>query len=280
MINKNNCMNEKQNFYFNPETKIKLGKFYWKFKRSKIDFVIYAPRTIKLFSKGVKYVYKNPKILGMGGFGAVFGYKDKIHDLEIVLKVEGGKYAQMLGNRRLEPTEKYISEVLNSEKSCNVIRNRYVETRGPKYKKDHYYIMEKYSGNVLELLRKLYDDKKLKQKEKIDFWLDIVDTVRKQVLCLAKLGFYYTDIKPANILYCDNGKNYSYHLGDLGAAVFDPYYLFHYSPYSPPEYNGGNIKIIKNGKINIKRGISAIIFLLGMLTLDISVNLEKRYLSN
>ena len=269
---KNTCRSKKHDFYFSSETKVKLGRFYWKIKRTKFDFIIYAPRTIKLFSKKVKYVFKNPKILGQGGFGAVLRYKDTEHNLDIVLKIEGGKTSDLLGNRRLEPSEKEISEVLNKNGfKCNTIRSRYIESRGLKYKKDHYYIMEEYTGNTLDILRKLAESD-MSDKEQIKIWLNIVETVRKQIVCLAKLGYYYMDLKPQNILYCKNpDKSLSINLGDLGAAVPVPDIKVHLTPFLPPEYyTNSGIKIIENGKINVKKGVAALLFLLGMLSLWIA----------
>ena len=269
---KNTCRSKKHDFYFNSQTKVKLGRFYWKIKRSKFDFIIYAPRTIKLFSKEVKYVFKKPKIIGQGGFGAVLKYRDIEHNLTIILKIEGGKNSDLLGNRRVEPSEKEISEVLSKNGfKCNTIRSRYIESRGLKYKKDHYYIMEEYTGNTLDILRKIVESD-MSDKEKLKIWLNIVETVRKQIVCLAKLGYYYMDLKPPNILYCKNpDKSLSINLGDLGAAVPVPFYDVHLTPFLPPEhYTESGIKIIEKGEINVKKGVAALLFLLGMLSLWIA----------
>ena len=279
---KNSCRKDNSKFFFNPETKVRLGKFYWKMKIasfwSKYGYYLYAPRTIKLFSKGEKYVFKKPKMLGKGGFGGVFEYKDFEHDMNIVLKIEGGNYSRMLGNRRSEPSEKEISEVLNKNgNKCNTIRTRYIESRGPKYKRDHYYIMEKYSGDTTELLKTLESD--YSPKERIKIWLEIVETVRKQMACLAKLGFYYTDLKPPNILYCKNSDGtISINLGDLGAAVpgKDGNGYHHLSPWNPPEYFNDSIRITEeNGTVNKKKGTAVLLFMLGILGLIITEDIKK-----
>lgn len=276
---KNKCSNEKYNFLFSEKTKIKLGRFYYKLiSKNTWNFPSFAPRTIKVFSEGKKYVFANPKILGIGGFGAVFVYKDVKNSLEIILKVEGGKNADFFHNRRLYPSEKEISEVLQKEDSCNVIRTRYIESRGLKYYRDHYYIMEKFDGNCQEILHNLIENN-IKNKNKI--WLNIVEEVRKQIICIAKLGFYYTDLKPDNILFCDNGNGlFSFHLGDLGSAIPTPDFI-HIGPYIPPEYKDKDFSIIRNDKNDLKRAKAAIIFLLGMLALLIVENYDKHiYIGN
>ena len=276
---KSTCRKDNLDFFFSPETKIRLGRFYWKMKISRYHY-LYAPRTIKLFSKGTKYIFRSPKSLGKGGFGGIFEYRDFDHGMDIVLKIEGGSYARLLGNRRSEPSEREISEALNRNgNKCNTIRTRYIESRGARYRRDHYYIMEKYSGDTSELLKILKSE--YSQKERIKIWLEVVETVRKQMACLAKLGFYYTDLKPPNILYCKNPDGtISINLGDLGAAVANKQGYeedhTHLSFWSPPEYFEDSIRITqKDGTVNKKKGAAVLLFLLGMLGLVITEDLDK-----
>jgi hypothetical protein len=81
-------------------------------------------------------------------------------------------------------------------------------------------------------------------------FLQMLESIRRQLLCLLNLGYVYTDIKLGNILYkCDDPNNLNgvrFMLGDLGSAVLDKngQSVFTYLPYYLPyRFRYGDTKL-------------------------------------
>lgn len=167
-------------------------------------------------------IFFKSSLLGEGSYGSVYLYEDISFKNKIVLKVEIDD----------EPNEKDISEHLMKNPQCNTIRVRYLFSR----KNKHFYILDPLDGDLDQLVNKLIKSRHLINIE--DIWIsNIMEQVRRQVVCLYQIGLYYTDLKPMNVLYCKNFgdvNDWSVHLGDLGSASGkDNLYI---STYPPPEF--------------------------------------------
>ena len=171
-----------------------------------------------------KTTYKFSKLLGSGAYGKVYLFKSTDSSDEVVLKVEQSDF----------PTERQISKVLEEQDVyCDTILLRYVKSIPQT--KNHFYVMNKMSGDLVSLINNLV----LPTKEKGSFkiFLKLIENIRLQVSCLAKKGFYYTDLKAGNILYCEEKDNsIVVSLGDLGSVHTTHHYQI--ATFPPPEYSG------------------------------------------
>ncbi len=176
---------------------------------------------------GITHVFSKPEYISRGGFGNVVRYSDD-HGRKIVLK---------MGNTK-EPIESEIAAI-TVEDSCRTVRLRFIGTRGLLIKR-HLYVMQKFDGDCLDLI----PGRPRSTKQQYNFWLQITEEVRKQIMWLFNRGFYYTDLKPANVLYSNHLNGVSVHLGDLGAAVPAPYKSGHSA-------NSNRDKILYTGNIYV-----------------------------
>ena len=181
------------------------------------------------------------KHIGYGTFSNVYKVIDTNLNIVAGLKVE----------KLIEPdiSEKDISELLN-QSSCNLLKVKYI---GKTTSKLNVYLMELADGD-LRNLPVFYIDNPENTKITLNFYRNIVEEIRKQMVFLLKKSDYkyvYTDIKLANILYkCINENTIRIFLGDLGSAVpiQDNYYIATYPPW---EYINSEEKSQEKGVLKL-----------------------------
>ena len=186
------------NFLFGKDQKGYLSREYFTFNQPKKQL------TLKIGN--VKFNFQFEKELGSGTYGTVSSYRDPINNVYIAIKESS------------DDEDKITHALLNS--NCNVLKSRSLGKLG-KGKKNLIYIMEKAEGDLLNLAYVV------QKPTGIPFILNIVEQVRRQMICIYELSpnflFMYTDIKLLNILYkCDDPSNlnsYRVFLGDLGSAI-------------------------------------------------------------
>ena len=173
--------------------------------------------------------------IGQGGYGVIFVYSSGTED--VVVKVEE--------LHSTVPIEKEISEALNKSPCDTIRRVRHVgNITGPinsffidrAYHTSAYsvYVMDKMTGDLTKIVNRYQTRRDGFQK-----YLEMVEKVRSQVMCLAKKGYYYTDLKPQNVMFCDEGNDkITVLLGDLGSAVRDKDNQC-CATYPPPEHTRG-----------------------------------------
>ena len=199
------------------------GDFFKKTNNNKYSYKVDISTDIQTL-KCNKKTYKISKLLGSGAYGKVYLFNSTDNsDDNVVLKVE---------NTENEPTEKKISEVLEEEETCDTVLLRYIKSTPET--NDHFYVMNKMSGDLISLITDLI----VPNKERgIQIYLRLIEHIRLQVSCLAKKGYYYTDLKAGNVLYCDEGNNtITVALGDLGSVHATHRYQI--ASFPPPEYSG------------------------------------------
>ena len=97
----------------------------------------------------------------------------------------------------IPPIEREISQLLRNS-SCNLLKVKYIGNKPNEY---NYYLMELANGNLTHL--PLFYNIKEKNIKTLNFYRNIVEEIRKQVVCLlekSKYEYVYTDIKLENIL--------------------------------------------------------------------------------
>ena len=181
---------------------------------------------------------------------------------------------------------KNLTEINN----CNVLKIKNVICiDNNKEIKDKYLLMESAETDLFDLKNKLFNEYDIDIYDKNDiiylrpFFLNIVEEIRKQLVCLLDAGYFYADIKIENILYsCPTNdlKKIKVYLGDLGSILYrnDHYYII---TYKPPEFrlNGEKAIQVKNDN-DMKRKILS--WYVGLLLLDIFTDesIEKTYLND
>jgi hypothetical protein len=159
----------------------------------------------KSFDNVNYYLFDYEKIISSGSYGTVLKFVDKKKNVALALKMTRAN------------DENLISDKLN-QSDCGILRVKYSEKDfiGSNFA----YFMELADGDLedffLENLQNMNDNPGL--------FLDIFETIRKQLICLFELDnrYVYTDMKPNNVLYkCDKNKEIKFFLGDLGSAVSD-----------------------------------------------------------
>jgi len=203
-----------------------------------------------------KRIYILSSLLGQGSYGKIYFFKtiDGLED-NVVLKIEYTKKINV-------PTEKKISEVLEEE-SCGTVLLRYIKSINQT--SNHFYVMNKMSGDLTGLINNVVLPNK--NNGGIQGFLLLIEDIRSQISCLAKKGYYYTDLKPGNVLYCneDNGS-ITVSLGDLGSVHSTHRYQI--ATFPPPEYSDSKgyfmVKEIKHSEI--------LSWVLGCLTASIVIS--------
>ena len=172
-------------------------------KRRDLSFVkkVGVKITIKIpnSSENFNFEIDENRKLGSGTYSEVYELYDVNHQVKLALKKEDNDF----------PSEAKISQILWASK-CDTINEVYFKTE----KNYHYYFMSLAHGGTLDDLKKRtsdWDNKKILNQF-------IVEKIRKQVVCLFKNGYMYSDFKLQNILVdCDNIMKI--YLGDLGSAI-------------------------------------------------------------
>ena len=162
--------------------------------------VSYKTNTKELILKIKNKLYKFQvvKNIGEGAFGSVWLYYDNNNQVSLAIKETKDEKELIISNALLKS-------------SCDVLKVRGL--------KKHIYIMEQAEGDMYSFM------KKLKKPVSIKFIFNIVEQVRRQILCIGNLhpSFMYSDVKLKNILYkCHNPNNLNdirVFLGDLASAI-------------------------------------------------------------
>jgi hypothetical protein len=170
-----------------------------------------------------KYVFDiaRSEEIGSGTYSKVYKLYDENHKVKLALKIETNNY----------PSEKEISEKL-MDYGCHTVREQFIGSKGSQ----HYYLMNLAEGTLEDLKNRTSD---FSDDVKKVLYLTIVEEVRKQVHCLLKLGYCYTDFKLENIFYdCpqNDKKKFKVYLGDLGSAIPNEHNNY-VATYPPPDIN-------------------------------------------
>ena len=200
-INKMICNNS--NLYINRKNQQILNNIL--FTKRDLSFVkkVGSKITIKIPNSSDNFHFEidEKRKLGSGTYSQVYELYDVNHQVKIALKKEDNVF----------PSEAEISRIL-WESKCNTINEVYFKSE----KDYHYYFMSLAHGGTLADLKKRTKNLDLDEKKKMNKL--IVETVRKQLVCLFKNGYMYSDFKLQNILVdCDNIMKI--YLGDLGSAI-------------------------------------------------------------
>lgn len=259
-------------FIFNPSTTITPSFFsktvyYTGNPKWSGDPIHHVP--FNIHTSDPKHVFSNPQYISRGGFGNIVQYSDE-HGHQIILKMENTK----------EPIESDIADI-TIEDTCRTARLRFIGTRGL-FIKRHLYVMQKFDGNCHDFI----PGQPRATKQQYNFWLQVSEEVRKQVMWLFHRGFYYTDLKPENVLYSKHPNGVSIHLGDLGAAVPAPTTMMSGRTFKEKILYTGNIFIpnfhrqgIPNdretGKPDLKYVKDALPYLIGMFAIQIALDFDQ-----
>lgn len=232
-------------------------------------------------------VYRKGRELGSGGYGIVHLYtnEDDAKD-EVAVKFEftddlvHPDESEMADASDIAfknsdgdmmwpdhpPEEAEIAQMLKKT-DCNTVRLRYVpiivqiENEDDEMSTSFMYIMDKLDGTLKTVLER----KSATEEE----WLDYMEEIRKQLICLADNGFYYTDLKDANVLYCRSTKRVL--LGDLGSA--DRLNSEFVASYPPFEYRNVERKGVFT-LTTVHEAESALAWVLGVLLLSFYIDLK------
>ena len=169
--------------------------FSEQFKSNMVSFV--NQQQIRIIINGENYDFDIMKKIGSGAFGTVKKIVDKKHKIVFAVKYT------------LSQEEKNIAEELNKT-NCNALRMKMIGKNENKY----VYVMELADGDLIHWYKK-------KQNISIKNKLEIVEEIRKQIVCIFSYNneFVYSDLKMENILYkCEQNKE-RFIIGDLGSAV-------------------------------------------------------------
>ena len=242
---------------FNPANQNRLDRFLFG-KNYNPSFVTISPKgllcEIHIENQGQKsdtnpnyYRLQFSKRLGSGTYGTVLKFVDDKKKVEIAVKFTN------------ENDEELISEKLSSS-NCNILKVKYSRKQGwnPNGLYSRFsYFMELADGDLDEFLYKSIS----RSKKNPLVILDMVETIRKQLVCLYDLDnqYVYTDLKPPNILYkCNEKKKVQFMLGDLGSAVPTDSDMY-ISSYPPVGFKSGFIelktKVQKEGTLGWQVGI-------------------------
>jgi serine/threonine protein kinase len=193
--------------------------------------------------------------LGEGGYSKVFRLYDIENQVQLALKIETNDF----------PTEKEISEKIS--KHCGTINELYILSDPEK--DEHYYLMNVANCDTLYELKKYIRNYSFVSK--VLLYKNIVEEIRKQVVCLYENNYIYSDFKLKNILVDYDNTGFRIYLGDLGSAVQDSYgeQMATYPPpdvydnYMDIEEDVGFFKVIDDQKQGIiSWGLGMILFLL------------------
>ena len=199
------------------DMQLKLNNFFFKNPDALQNIIIeldYLKRPMILVNiDSEKIILRYNKKLGEGTYGAVYLMTNDLHNVRFALKLEVVKP----GN----PSETQIIKHLNNS-SCNIIN---IRNLGNIMDNDnnieiHFHIMNMYDGDLYDLKPKLF----INDKADINAVLHIVETIRKQILCIYEYdnNYVYTDLKAENILYkCTSLSNIKVILADLGTFIRD-----------------------------------------------------------
>lgn len=257
----NKCISKDNSFLFHKSTKIKISKSEL-LLTDKYNEPVSVPKYIAVFKGKEKIKLNKVKYLSSGTYGKIILYSNL--DIEIVLKIEIND----------SPSEKEIGEILVKNPQCNTIRVRHILSN----KDTHYYIMDPLDGEVSQLTPYFMIEEPTNDtdmKEASYQWFIIIEEIRKQIVCLFKLGYYYTDLKLANILFCNDNGHYTIHLGDLGSATPDKEYNENLATFPPVEFadsNGWFPVIQENKRSETKTAKQILTWLLGINALNVCFN--------
>jgi serine/threonine protein kinase len=196
--------------------------------------------------------------IGEGMFSNIYKLVDSKNKIVAALKVE-----------KLEnPIEHEISELLNKNK-CNLLKVKYIGKHNFNQYIYNCYIMELANGDLNKLSNFYMDN--IDKKQTLQFFRDIVEELRIQLLCLLEISNYkyvYTDVKLNNILYmCKMPQQYiKIFLGDLGSAVPDGNGAY-IASFPPWEYKDNTEKGVLNLTTNTEKE-KTLSWLIGILLLS------------
>lgn len=159
-------------------------------------------------------IFSYNKTLGSGTYGSVFEFRSA-----------GNQKIAVKMSEKTDKDDFYYHELMKKT-GCKTIHmrklnyNKYLDL----------FIMNSFTGSLRHFYKKV-----IHLNSDFKLWFKVMEEIRKMVLCLFKYGIYYTDLKPDNILYCDEGNgNYTFYLGDLGSAKIHDNGWFA-STYNAPE---------------------------------------------
>ena len=241
---------------FNPKNHIKV-KFIYSFDTIVID--ISKTEQYMLVKTG-KPIYESP-------YTVVALYQEPVRNLKLCIKLERFVPNPDSDKSNTRPSEEEISKMLltSGTEYCNAVYTRLIANQELKpliykYKYEEtewfMYIMKPLDGD----LEQIFDNNTPIPKQFIPLnnefnKLQIAESIRKQILCIYKVNpkFIYTDMKLANVLYCQipDEQNYQIriHLGDLGGAAYDSDGEYT-STYPPFEHNRISFFKIEPDEVN------------------------------
>lgn len=261
----NDCIKEENDFFLKES-----GSYIYDVTLDE-DFTVYDPHNSDYYPKEIncnnkKFLYNGN--LGTGSYGKIILYKEENNpENEIALKIE----------KSFVKTEKNIGEYLSKHPECNTIRVRYLTSYNDTKNNYNLYILDKLNGDLNNLIDTYIDEGKYNE------WItDVVEEVRKQIICLYKGNYYYTDLKLGNILYCYSNGVISIHLGDLGSVTPDSD-GDNIATYPPIEFKEGKGFLKIKNKEEAKQILTWLLGVLGLFIIDkqfIFMNLNYRFISN
>ena len=185
------------------------------------------------------FVLKNDTSLGSGGYGSVLKLVDSNKKVALAIKITEQNDEELIADALLQS-------------DCNVLKMKFIDEVEFDTDSKIVYFMELAEGD----LESFFKNHKEEINRNPQIFLNILESIRKQLLCIIKIGnkvaeegifdgnYTYTDMKLANILYkCDNSKNLNdvrFMIGDLGGAVpdRDKDFLATFPPYKFKEGRG------------------------------------------
>ena len=223
----------------------------------------YYPEEINCNNK--KYLYNGN--LGHGTYGRIMLYNEENNpENKIALKIE----------KSFVKTEENIGEYLSNHPECNTIRVRYLTSYNDTANNYNLYILDKLNGDLFNFI-----DTYINEGKYNEWFTDVVEEVRKQIICLYKGNYYYTDLKLGNVLYCDSNGVISIHLGDLGSVTPDSD-GDNIATHPPIEFKDSNGYIHIRNKEEAKQILTWLLGVLGLYVIDKNftmVNLNFRFIS-
>lgn len=158
------------------------------------SFDRYDPSKKILITKDGR-IFKFNKTLGHGSYGVVSSFHNDELNQDIALKITND-------------VREYNSVNELVKTGCNILESKSLNHQGREY----YIVMKKMDGDlksIIDTIQLIYNNK---QK------LSLIYKLLEALICLKKVGFCYTDLKAANILYVKTDKStYDIRLGDLGS---------------------------------------------------------------
>lgn len=180
---------------------------------------------ISLLNTTTNQQLKYVKILDKGTFGTILLFQDTKTDEHVVLK-------------QTTSEQEWVNLADLKTKKCNQVDAipfmKIIKPLSPNYEKIWYFIlMPFYSGNLQTIISNI-------QLSHVTVKLELFQQIVQQVTCLYNYGYYYIDMKPANILFlCSDPNKFTVSLGDLGSLVKKGEHgNCTYSPFMYREANG------------------------------------------